>query len=229
MRTRPARSWAIAVVLALALALAACGDDEPAETTAATDTTTAPEATTAEPSPPEPPAEGDPEPKPGADKPPADKPVGPAEDAEHDPRLTGVEREAMRTVSQFVAALDARDGERACNLLAPQALTEIELPRPRGDCAASLEASIGYRDPRGLPVWESARVTRVSPPEIDGDVAKLVATVVTRFADRDEVSVEDDIVYLVRADDGWVLAKPSSTLYRAVGIADVPPTVLSPP
>jgi hypothetical protein len=220
----------ICAVAALAApALAGCGDDEPAETTAATDTTTAADATVTEGAPPEPPAERDPKPKPGADKPPADKPVGPAEDAEHDPRLTGLEREAMRTVSAFVAALDRRDGKRACELLAPQALTEIELPRPKGDCATSLEASIGYRDPRGVPVWESARATRVSPPQIDGETAKLVATVVTRFADRDEVSVEDDIVYLTRAGDGWVIAKPSSTLYRAVGIADVPPTVLSPP
>ena len=52
----------------------------------------------------------------------------------------------------------------------------------------------------------------------------------TRFADRGEVSVEDDVVYLVREDGaGWLIAKPSSTLYRAVGIADVPPSVLAPP
>ena len=40
---------------------------------------------------------------------------------------------------------------------------------------------------------ELARVTSV---ELDGDTAKVVATVVTRFADRDEPSIEDDIVYL---------------------------------
>ena len=51
----------------------------------------------------------------------------------------------------------------------------------------------------------------------------------THFADRDEVSVEDDVVYLSRTGDRWLIAKPSSTLYRAVGIADVPPSVLSPP
>ena len=52
---------------------------------------------------------------------------------------------------------------------------------------------------------------------------------VTRFADRDEVSIEDDVVYLVRDAGSWSIAKPSSTLYRAVGIADVPPSVLTPP
>ena len=57
----------------------------------------------------------------------------------------------------------------------------------------------------------------------------MVATVVTQFADRSEASVEDDILYLIRTGDAWLVAKPSSTLYRAVGIADVPPSVLAPP
>lgn len=222
------RGGAALAAATAALALAACGDDEPAPAT-----TTAGEATTtmsSQASEPEPPtAERDPKPKPGAGDPPPGKPAGPAESAEHDPRLTRVERDAMRTVREFVAALDARDGARACELLAAGALEGLELPRPRAGCAAGLEASIGYRDPRGLPVWESARVTQVRAPEIEGEVAKVVARVVTRFGDRDEVSVEDDVVYLTRAGDRWVIAKPSSTLYRAVGIADVPPTVLSPP
>ena len=63
--------------------------------------------------------------------------------------------------------------------------------------------------------------------EIDAARAKMLATVVTRFADRDEVSVEDDIVYLAGLGDGWRVAKPSSTLYRAIGVADVPPSVLA--
>ena len=144
--------------------------------------------------------------------------------------MNELERAAARTVREYVEALDARDGEAACALLAPGALDEVELPEPRGDCAASLAASIGYRDPRGLPVWEGASVAAV-PDDRDsaGRPAKVVATVVTRFADRDEQSVEDDVVYLVRAGGRWLVAKPSSTLYRAVGIADVPPSVLSPP
>ena len=48
---------------------------------------------------------------------------------------------------------------------------------------------------------------------------------VTRFADRDEPSVEDDIIYLAARDGDWLIAKPSATLYRAIG-ADVPPSVL---
>ncbi|HEX5955805.1 MAG TPA: hypothetical protein VFY37_07710, partial [Solirubrobacterales bacterium] len=155
---------------------------------------------------------------------------GPAESGAGDPRVTELEREAERTVRAYVAALDARDGERVCELIAPGALEELELPRPRAGCAAALEASIGYRDPRGLPVWEGAELARVASLELAGDTAKVVATVVTRFADRDEPSIEDDVVYLGRLGDGdrWWVSKPSATLYRAIG-AEVPPSALTPP
>ena len=36
-------------------------------------------------------------------------------------------------------------------------------------------------------------------------------------------------MYLTRSGEAWLVAKPSSTLYRSVGIADVPPSVLAPP
>jgi hypothetical protein len=135
-------------------------------------------------------------------------------------------------VIAYVDALDAGDGAAVCALLAPGAIDGVELPRPRADCARSLTASIGYRDPRGLPVWEGATATSVPVPELNAGArtTRVVATVVTRFADREEASIEDDVVYLVRdGGAGWLIAKPSSTLYRAVGIADVPPSVLTPP
>lgn len=165
----------------------------------------------------------------GSGAPPEGKPGGPAESSSADPRVTALERAAGRAVRAYVAALDRRDGAGACMLLVPGALDEVELPEERGDCAAALEASIGYRDPRGLPVWQSAEATHLRSVEIDGQMAKVVVTTATRFADRDEISIEDDIVYLARDGDGWLVAKPSSTLYRAVGIADVPPSVLAPP
>jgi hypothetical protein len=169
----------------------------------------------------------------GGDKP-GEKPdgspgSGPAESGSADPRLTAAERAAARAVRAYVAAIDARDGARLCDLMAPGALEEIELPRERGGCAESLSTSIGYRDPRGLPVFEQARFAELRSLRIDGDEAKAVATVVTIFADRTEPSIEDDVIHLERAGERWTVAKPSATLYRAVGIADVPPTVLAPP
>jgi len=164
--------------------------------------------------------------------PPARKPrreAGSAEGAEAERRSAALERDAAATVRAYVSALDSRDGERVCALLAPGAIESVELPLPRRGCAASIEASIGYRDPRGLPVWKSAEVLEVRSVKIDGSDATVVATVLTRFADRAEPSIEDDIVHLTRAGGRWLLAKPSATLYRAVGVADVPPVVLAPP
>jgi hypothetical protein len=125
--------------------------------------------------------------------------------------------EATAAARRYIAALDSRDGARVCDLLAPGALREIELPRERNGCSASLEASIGYADPRGLPVWASADAEAVVSAKADGDEATVILTVFTRFADRDEPSVEDDVIHLRRAGEGWRVAQPSLTLYRAVG------------
>jgi hypothetical protein len=203
MRCLPAAISAAAV----AALLAGCGDDEQEAPTAAppSETTTEAEGTEAH-------ADGD---SSGRD--------------EQDQGGRSQAAEVVRVVRDYVRALDDRDGERVCRLLAPGAIDEVELPRDRGGCAASLSASIGYRDPRGLPVWEAARVGEVVSAEVNGDAAKVVATTITLFADRREPSIEDDVVYLARRGGRWLLAKPSSTLYRAVGIADIPPSVLSPP
>jgi SnoaL-like domain len=139
------------------------------------------------------------------------------------------EQQVARAVRAYILGLDARDGDRVCSVFAPGALDEVELPEGGGDCATSLAASIGYRDPRGLPVFEGLELAGVRAIEVDGDTARARATTVTTFADRDQPSVEDDIVYLVRIGDDWRIAKPSAALYRAVGIADVPPSVLAPP
>jgi hypothetical protein len=225
MQPRMGRTVHLTIALALAaLVLAGCGERE--ETVSSPDTTTGAAtgaATTGE----RPPADRD---QAGErQSPPRGEPTAPTEAPPGDPRVTALEREAERTVREFVAALDAGDGGRACDLLGEGAIDELELPNPRGGCAASLTASIGYRDPRGLPVWQGAEVTQVRVVDLDQDLAKVLATVVTRFADRNEVSIEDDVVYLARTGRRWVVAKPSSTLYRAVGIADVPPSVLAPP
>jgi hypothetical protein len=205
-----------AVAAALALAAAGCGDDDD-ETT----TTSLTEPSSAE--------------TPTDDQSPGDEHVSEpdgqdgAESEPSEPRLSPDERAVARAVRAYVEALDQRDGAAACALLAPGAIDAVKLPEERGDCASSLEASIGYRDPRGVPVWKSARVVALPSLEVDGEQAKVVATTVTQFADRDEPSIEDDVVYLVRSGDEWLIAKPSSTLYRAVGVADVPPSVLAPP
>jgi len=206
--------------LALCAVLSGCGggDGTAPTTTVALPSQTSTTATTTDGSSP-------------ADDPVAPEAPGPAENAQEDPRVNALERRARATVAAYIRAIDERDGERVCALLAPGAAAEIDFPRPAPGCPAAVDASLGYRDPRGLPVWSGSEATAVRVTELDGDhgTAKVIATVTTTYADRDEGSVEDDVVYLTRSGSGWLVAKPSATLYRAIGVADVPPTVLSPP
>jgi len=138
-------------------------------------------------------------------------------------------RAVERTVRRYVSALDARDGAAVCRLLAPGALEDVRLPRERGSCASSLNASIGFRDPRGLPQFAGAELTDLVSTDAGRRRARVTATVVTTFADRDEPSIEDDVVYLVREGGEWQIAKASATLYRAIGNAEISPDVISPP
>jgi hypothetical protein len=147
------------------------------------------------------------------------------------PRLDPGQREVARVVRSYVAALNAREGGRICGLFIPGGLAQVDFPRNRGSCAASLSASIGYRDPRGFPVYDSSRIGRIASVTIDGSGAnaRVVATTVTHFAGSREPSVEDDLVYLRNEDERWLIVKPSASLYRAVGVGDIPPQVLAPP
>ena len=226
MRSRRSSATALAMLAALA-STPGCGDEADAPSRAKD------QATGNAPRQPGP-AGGEAGPAQGPDDgagPPAGRPRRGDGDADTTPQppIAELEREAAATVRAYVNALDSRNGKRVCSLLAPGAIEGVELPVTRRGCAASLEASIGFRDPRGLPVWEGARVLEVSSVKIDGSQATVVATVMTRFADRTEPSFEDDVVHLKRGAGGWLLAKPSATLFRAVGVADVPPVVLAPP
>lgn len=139
------------------------------------------------------------------------------------------ERQVKRTVVEYVVALNDRDGDRVCALFAPGALEELQLPREGGDCGEAVTASIGYRDPRGFPQWEEAHLPRFRSTEVEGDEAKVTATIVSDFADRDEPSVEDDVIYLERRGRRWLMVQPSAILYRAIGAPDLPLDLLAPP
>lgn len=139
------------------------------------------------------------------------------------------ERQVVRAAREYLAGIDARDGKRVCAVLAPGAIQNLELPRERAGCRTTLSASIGYRDPRGFPVFDSARVESVEDVTVGAGEARVTVTVVTRFADRDQPSIEDDLIYLVEIDGEWRVVKPSATLYRAVGKPEAPPEAIAPP
>jgi hypothetical protein len=145
------------------------------------------------------------------------------------PRLDPAQRRAAGVVRAYVAALNEHDGARACALFVPGALASVDFPRDRGDCARSLSASVGYRDPRGFPVYDRSRVARIPRVAITGSDARVTATIVTRFAEGREPSIEDDLVYLTKRGGRWLIVKPSATLYRAIGVGNIPPQVLAPP
>jgi hypothetical protein len=150
------------------------------------------------------------------------------------PRQTGELPDADRAavtavVGNYIAALNRHDAARVCALIAPGALPMGDLPRRRGGCRSLLRASIGSRPADGGPAWRRTAIVELKPEALGDDRARVTSTVTHRFSDRKYVSVEDDVIYLERIGGRWLLAKPSATLYRAVGYGEPPLRAFSPP
>ena len=135
---------------------------------------------------------------------------------------------AADAARDYVRAINDRDGREVCGAFTPGGIGTLDLPADRGNCPASIEASLGYRK-KGQPAWDTSEMTEDVSAQIDGDSARVVATVFTEYADVREPTIEDDIIYLARSGDRWLVVQPSTTLYRAVGTADVPLEALAPP
>jgi hypothetical protein len=221
-------------VVACTLALAGCGGgsdgETAARTTAATTTTAAQGEVTGKLPPgavePADPAEEESEGPAATEASPEAQAQGPESSGE----LSGEDRStAVATVSDYIRALDRHDAARVCALLAPDALDVSQLPKRRGDCRSSLRASIGTRPRGGAPAWRRSTLIEVKSEDLGDGRARVSATVTHHFSDRKYVSVEDDVIYLQRIGGRWLLAKPSGTLYRAVGYAEPPLTAFTPP
>ena len=110
------------------------------------------------------------------------------------------------------------------------ALADVRLPERRGSCQASLDASIGHAAPGGAPRWLHTRLVDADAVVlVQGGDGRLTGTVVHRFAGSREPSIEDDVVYLRRVGEVWLIVKPSASFYRAIGARDVPLSALTPP
>jgi hypothetical protein len=157
-------------------------------------------------------------------------PEAPPQGATATSDLAESDQEAVRAVVEsYVAGLNGHDAARVCGLFEPGGLPIRELPVRRGDCVASLAPSIGRRPPRGGPAWKRTTVEEVTAVSVGGERARVTATVVHDFSDRRQPSLEEDVIYLDRLRDRWLLAKPSATLYRAVGYAEPPLRAFTPP
>ncbi len=154
------------------------------------------------------------------------QPEGPSSSGE----LSGEDRStAVAAVAGYIRALDRHDAARVCALLAPGSLDLSRLPKRRGGCRSSLAASLGTAPPGGAPAWRKTTLVEVKPEDLGDGRARMSATVTHHFSDRKYVSVEDDVIYLERRGSRWLLAKPSGTLYRAVGYPEPPLGAFTPP
>lgn len=205
------------------------GDDDTTGAPGSLAETSAPPGADQEPA--TPPDDGEGKPDRGDDRlpPPEDDPQGLTPGPSGPAPESAEERAAAQAARAYVEALDDRDGGGVCRAFSPGALDSLEFPEEGPSCAATVKASLGFSGRRGLPVWEHSEMTEAVSAQVDGDEARVVATVFTEYADVREPSIEDDIIYLSRATDVWLVTKPSSTIYRAVGVADVPLSVLAPP
>lgn len=132
-------------------------------------------------------------------------------------------------VRAYIAAINADDGEAVCALLGPGALRGVRLPSVLSDCASSLDVSIGERGGGGTPEWRRTRLYELNAVSVAEDRARVTATVSHDFSDRPEPSVEEDVIYLDRVGDEWLIAKPSASFYRAIGYPEPPLSSLTPP
>jgi hypothetical protein len=144
--------------------------------------------------------------------------------------LSSGDQAAVETaVHRYIGALDRHDGAAVCAAFEPGALHLAELPVRQGSCAPSLDASIGTRPKSGAPAWRRTVIRSLTDVSVGPKRARVTATVTHDFSDRNYVSLEEDVIYLDRLADRWLLAKPSGSFYRAVGYPEPPLRALTPP
>jgi len=136
------------------------------------------------------------------------------------------------TVRTYVDGLNSRNGPVVCATFGPGAYDASQLPggSSRGkDCPGSVASAIGSSPPGGGPAWRRTTILDLKAVALDDESARVTAMVEHRFSDRNYVSVEDDVIYLDRVGERWLLAKPSATFYRAVGYPTPPLRSFAPP
>jgi hypothetical protein len=156
-------------------------------------------------------------------------PEAPPSEAAEGPLSADDEQRVAAATRAYIAAINADDGPAVCAAFAAGTLEDAELPRSRGGCPASVQASIGFRGPGGTPAWKRTTIRELKAVSVGDDSARVTATVTHDFADRNYTSVEEDVIYLERSGEEWLIAKPSGSFYRAIGYPEPPLRALTPP
>ncbi len=134
---------------------------------------------------------------------------------------------AEATAERYIEAINDRDPAAVCALLAPGALAGVR--GASGPCVPALSAAIGRPATGGAPVWKSTRIEHPTKVVVAAKNARVTLEVFHRFSDRPNPSIEDDLIYLERRGDRWLITKASATLYRAVGYPEPPLEAFTPP
>jgi hypothetical protein len=123
-------------------------------------------------------------------------------------------------VRAYIASLNRHDASALCAAFAPGAVRSC----------ASTAARIGSGGRGGTPAWRRTTIRELKAVSVGEDEARVTATVTHDFSDRSYVSLEEDVIYLVRGPGGgWLIAKPSGSFYRAIGFPEPPLSSLTPP
>jgi len=144
-------------------------------------------------------------------------------------KASGRARSPQETVRAYVEALNRRDGERFCSVIAPYLRGRVEVAAKetledsdggKDPCARFVTAYIGHIDEAG-PRWLRADIVELAPVRAGGGLVQVSMTLRHHYLDesilpkRRYTEVEADRVFLSRFEGRWRVAKMSRVARRA--------------
>lgn len=134
----------------------------------------------------------------------------------------------------YVAAINARDGERVCGLMTAGAAAELSIPDKNIPCERTVAGFIGYVEDAGMPEFLEYQLGGVRPGATQGEYSSIRLSLEgRRRSSSGEQAFEtcrfEDTVWLTHQGDDLRIAKPSLALYVAFGATNVQDGILAPP
>jgi hypothetical protein len=134
----------------------------------------------------------------------------------------------------YVAAINARDGERVCALLTDAAADELSVPDRNLPCGRMVAGFIGYVEDAGMPEFLRYHFAGVRPGATRGEYSSIRLSLEARRRSTDarqsfETCTFEDTVWLTLEKGELRIAKPSLALHVAFGATNVSEQVLASP